>query len=318
MKEILIDKYTKQELEEIIKDSFSYREVLIKLGYSCTSGSNNETLKNRIKKYNISIEHFNSYKKKRNKNITKEEIFCNNSTCSQNTLRRAVIKYNIIPFVCEQCGNEGEWMGKPLTLTLDHINGNNKDNRINNLRWLCPNCDRQQSTFGAKNSKKLEKGKILISYNKNIDKQDNKNINKKEGKKHNKIPAPEREILKQKIFEYKNYTQCANYFNVSPTKLRNWCREYNLPTTISIVKHTTEDGWEKENWNDGYIPPKPPIKNNKPCAMLNKETEEIIKIFNSRHEAAKYISNSYNAESHIMAVCNGKRKTAYGYKWKDI
>lgn len=52
--------------------------------------------------------------------------------------------------------------------------------------------------------------------------------------------------------------------------------------------------------------------------MLDKETEEIIKIFNSRYEAAKYISNSYNAESHIMAVCSGKKKTAYGYKWKDI
>lgn len=311
MKKALIDNYTKEELEKIIKESKTYREVIIKLGYSSVTGGNNETLKNRIKKYNISTEHFNPYMIRSKKgNLLDKDIFCLNSTVSQNAIRNHFKNKKYKEYKCEVCGLEPFWNRKPLTLTLDHINGNNKDNRINNLRWLCPNCDRQQPTFGAKNLKKLEKGKILISCNKNIDKQ--------EGKKYNKISTPEREILKQKIFEYKNYTQCANYFNVSPTKLRNWCREYNLPTTISIVKHTTEDGWEKENWNDGYIPPKPPIKNNKPCAMLNKETGEIIKIFNSRREAARYISNSYNAESHIMAVCNGKRKTAYGYKWKDI
>ena len=294
MKKALIDNYTKEELEKIIKESKTYREVIIKLGYSSVTGGNNETLKNRIKKYNISTEHFNQYAIRRKKrNLLDKDIFCLNSTVSQNAIRNHFKNKKYKEYKCEVCGLEPFWNEKPLTLTLDHINGNNKDNRIENLRWLCPNCDRQQPTFGAKNLKKLEKGKILISYNK-------------------------REVLKQKIFEYKNYTQCANYFNVSPTKLRNWCREYNLPTTISIVKHTTEDGWEKENWNDGYIPPKPPIKNNKPCAMLDKETEEIIKIFNSRHEAAKYISNSYNSESHIMAVCNGKRKTAYGYKLKDI
>lgn len=311
MKKALIDNYTKEELEKIVKESKTYREVIIKLGYSSVTGGNNETLKNRIKKYNISTEHFNPYViRSKKESLLDKDIFCLNSTVSQSAIRNHFKNKNYKEYKCEVCGLEPFWNGKPLTLTLDHINGNNKDNRIENLRWLCPNCDRQQPTFGAKNLKKLEKGKILISYNKNIDKQ--------EGKKYNKISTPEREILKQKIFEYKNYTQCANYFNVSPTKLRNWCREYNLPTTISIVKHTTEDGWEKENWNDGYIPPKPPIKNNKPCAMLDKETEEIIKIFNSRHEAAKYISGSYNAESHIMAVCSGKRKTAYGYKWKDI
>lgn len=42
-------------------------------------------------------------------------------------------------------------MNKPLTLTLDHANGNRMDNRLENLRFVCPNCDRQQDTYGSKN-----------------------------------------------------------------------------------------------------------------------------------------------------------------------
>ena len=54
---------------------------------------------------------------------------------------------------CEKCGLT-EWMGKPIVLQLDHINGDNRDNRIENLRLLCPNCHSQTETFCRKNRKK--------------------------------------------------------------------------------------------------------------------------------------------------------------------
>ena len=308
MKKALIDQYSKEELEQIVKESHTYREVIIKLGYSSVTGGNNETLKERLKLYQISTSHFNSHYYKRQRKLNIEKIFSNNSTVSQQVLRSAIQHYNIFPYQCRCCGNTGVWQDKPLTLTLDHINGNNHDNRIENLRWLCPNCDRQQPTFGSKNKKELHKGKILIPLDSCTPA-----ITKK-----SQTEVPPRELIKEKLFDYKNYTQCANYFGVSPTQLRRWCKHYKLPTTISIVKHTTEIGWEKENWNDGYEPPKPKTMNNKPCAMIDPNTDEIIKTFNSRSEAARYVSDSYNAQAHIMAVCKGKRKTAYGYKWKDI
>ena len=49
------------------------------------------------------------------------------------------------------CGNNGTWNGKKLVLQLDHINGNNKDQRLMNLRFLCPNCHAQTDTFCGKN-----------------------------------------------------------------------------------------------------------------------------------------------------------------------
>ena len=57
---------------------------------------------------------------------------------------------------CEICG-EIEWMGSKIPLVMDHINGNNKDWRLDNLRLICGNCDRQQPTFGSKNRKNLKK-----------------------------------------------------------------------------------------------------------------------------------------------------------------
>ena len=54
-------------------------------------------------------------------------------------------------YKCEICGQLPEWNGKPLVLVLDHINGDSSDNRVENLRFVCPNCDIQLPTFGSKN-----------------------------------------------------------------------------------------------------------------------------------------------------------------------
>ena len=144
----LIDNYSKEELEQIVQQSFSMKEVIDKLGYSTHSGSNNNTVKDRIEKYQIDISHFNyQTPQKRNEN----NIFIENSTASQATLRKWYIKGNYTPYVCSICGQEAFWQEKPLTLILDHINGKNHDDRLENLRWVCPNCNQQLDTTNGKN-----------------------------------------------------------------------------------------------------------------------------------------------------------------------
>lgn len=151
--ESLIKKYSKEQLEQIIKNSNCYSDVLRKLGYETTHGSNHITLKKYIKLYNIDISHFEkTYKYVKR---TNEEIFKKDSEVSQHCLRDAYIKGNYTEYKCSICGQEPFWNGKPLTLTLDHINGKNHDNELSNLRWVCPNCDRQLDTFGYKNIKNL-------------------------------------------------------------------------------------------------------------------------------------------------------------------
>lgn len=307
-----IDQYNKNELIEIVSNSFSYAEVISKLGYSTNSGRNQDTLKKRLEHYGISTEHFTYRPTKRD--WSDEEIFCENSKVSQNKLRRVFKSKHEIPYQCAVCGLPPFWNNQSLTLTLDHINGKNKDNRLENLRWICPNCDRQLDTYGTKNKKKLEKGIILSSGNYEEDYV----VLQLETKKKTNIVIPTREELKKKLWELKNYTQIANYFNVSTTQIRRWCRQYDLPATINIIKYTSEIGWLNEKWNDieRQKPKSPELP--KPCYMIDKTSGLILMEFSSRHEAGCYIApEQKRAEIHIGKVCNGERKSAYGYYWRD-
>ena len=82
-----------------------------------------------------------------------EEYFKQNTShCGAHT-RDKIIKNNLMEYKCAICGNIGEWNGKQLVLQLDHINGDHFDNRLENLRFLCPNCHSQTETFGSKNYK---------------------------------------------------------------------------------------------------------------------------------------------------------------------
>jgi Zn finger protein HypA/HybF involved in hydrogenase expression len=89
---------------------------------------------------------------------SKEQIFSENSPISNSALKKIILTESLIKYKCE-CGIENEWIGKKIELELDHINGNNKDNRIINLRFLCPNCHSQTDTFRGKN---INKGKVKV------------------------------------------------------------------------------------------------------------------------------------------------------------
>ena len=152
-----LQKYTKEWLEELCKNSTSYKQVLEKAGRKY-SGGNHSYLKSVIEKFGIDTSHFTGqnwakgthYTGKRKYTI--EEAFTENSNIKRNVIRDYVIKFNLIPYECQTCGNKGEWRNKKMALELDHINGINNDHRLENLRWLCPNCHAITDTYAGKNN----------------------------------------------------------------------------------------------------------------------------------------------------------------------
>jgi predicted RNA-binding Zn-ribbon protein involved in translation (DUF1610 family) len=96
---------------------------------------------------------------------TLAEVAIRDSPYGRSCIRKRILKDNLIPYKCAICGMDPVWNGKPLSLRLDHINGINNDHRMENMRFVCPNCDSQLPTFCSKNWENLRQSGRLKSKN---------------------------------------------------------------------------------------------------------------------------------------------------------
>ena len=144
--------YTKEILEPLIKESYSWSEVARKLNVSFNTGTQTH-IKKRSIDFNLDFSHFTG--RAWNKGMTfipkpNEEYFIKNGNINSNRVRIQLFKRGLKEKRCEKCGLT-EWNNQPIPLEVDHINGIYNDNRIENLRILCPNCHAQTPTYKSKN-----------------------------------------------------------------------------------------------------------------------------------------------------------------------
>ena len=148
-------------LKEVILLCNSRNEVFSKMKLSNASG-NYKSFNRLIKENNIDISHFRDrseealhlYNKGVLQSYENSDIFVDGSTVARSIVKKRIIRDELIEYKCIFCNNMGEWKGQKLVLILDHINGIREDNRLENLRFLCPNCNSTLETH-CKGSKGL-------------------------------------------------------------------------------------------------------------------------------------------------------------------
>jgi len=152
-------KWSEDQLKNAVKNSKSIRSTIEKLGL-IPAGGNYVQVKEWIKRLGIDSSHFTGMGW--NKGTTGgyrpvrslKEILKKETSFQSFKLKKRLFFEKILPPKCSLCGWAKESIDGRIPLELDHINGDRNDNRIENLRILCPNCHSLQPTHRGKNKKR--------------------------------------------------------------------------------------------------------------------------------------------------------------------
>lgn len=201
------------DLDELKQNSVNLSEICEKLNINPHNGSV-KTLYKVAKSLNFDLKY---PKQIRRGVLSPNDVFIEDSNANRNTIKKLLIKNNIIPYECKKCSNIGIWNDERLSLQLEHINGVNTDNRIENLCWLCPNCHSQTITYAGRNKKKninISKFETEEERIKRIESTRKFHINRDDLER----------LLKNKV----PFTTIAKQYNVSDNAIRKRARYFKL------------------------------------------------------------------------------------------
>lgn len=249
-------KYSKELLEESVKDCYSIAELCRRIGLKPV-GSNYETVKKKLSEFEVDYSHFKgqTWNKglkgdERNALIPLSDILNKNTNYKSFSLKTRLIKAGLKEDKCEVCGLEGG----DVVLELHHINGDHYDNRLENLQVLCPNCHSKTDNFRGRNSKRSEEAPHLyVKKDKPIciclncgkefisDRYDRerkfcsiecyRNYGAKNSLQNSQLNITEvltKENILKVLDDYKDVTNLGKHFGVSSTTMRKYLKKYEL------------------------------------------------------------------------------------------
>lgn len=149
-------KYTLEQLKDAVATSVSIRQCLSKLNIAA-AGGNYTVFHKAVAFYKIDTSHFTGMnitgRKLPNRRNTIDSYLVKGSTVQSSKLKKYLLEANIFEKQCSCCGLT-EWLGEPIPIELDHIDGCPTNNELSNLRLLCPNCHAKTPTYRGKNKRK--------------------------------------------------------------------------------------------------------------------------------------------------------------------
>jgi hypothetical protein len=152
-----LHKYSEENLRKAIKQSTSMRQVLLKLGVA-PYGGNYDVLRKAIQFFELDASHFSGQAWNKGKKLppkySLQKYLRNEVSIQSYKLKNRLLLAGIFNYQCSNCFNSS-WLDRPIPLELDHINGNSRDNRLINLRLLCPNCHALTPTYRKRKRSKV-------------------------------------------------------------------------------------------------------------------------------------------------------------------
>lgn len=219
-------KWTDDDLAAAIAASRTIADALRLMGLSVSPG-NYKTVAKYVKLLGLSTDHHTG--KAHGTSITPqkqplESILVQGSTYNTSHLRKRLIKEGLLEEGCAECSLGPEWRGRPLTLQLDHVNGDPSDNRLENLRLLCPNCHTQTKNFTGRNIRgRYRKAVRRCECGTPISKT-SEACNRCRGLRASKITWPPADKLALDVAR-SSYTDVAKELGVSDNAIRKYLRK---------------------------------------------------------------------------------------------
>lgn len=229
--------YSREQAEAAVSDSRSFSEALRKLGRRA-AGGNHRTLRRHLAEWGISTAHFDPNAGRRRgseRRVTPlSEILVEGSSFSRGHLKERLYAAGLKTPRCELCGQGPEWRGRRMALVLDHVNGVPDDNRIENLRIVCPNCAATLDTHCGRNTSFREArpcagcGARFLPGTRSQRFCSRRCAARRPRPEQRKVARPDLRRLEEEVAEF-GFRRIGRRYGVSDNAVRKWLRQAEPP-----------------------------------------------------------------------------------------